>query len=197
MLEVRPQEVDVLRFDALLEEAKRLASTDLPGAASTLREALLLWRGPALDDLSDQGSLRSDIARLEERRMVATEDRIAADLALGAHRELIPELEALVGRHTLRERLWGQLMVALVSIRPAGGRPGRLPPGPGDPRRPSSASIPRPSSASSRTRSFRQDSALGGDRGAVARLSAAEADRPGRPRVVWLAHSPIWPARSR
>ena len=113
MLEVSADEVDLLRFDALVEEAKRLSASDLPGAAGTLREALGLWRGPALDDLADQASLRSDIARLEELRMAATEDRIAADLALGGHRELIPELEALIGRHPFRERLWGQLMVAL------------------------------------------------------------------------------------
>jgi serine/threonine protein kinase/ABC-type glycerol-3-phosphate transport system substrate-binding protein len=113
VFEARTDELDLLRFDALVEEARRLSSSDLPGAASTLREALDLWRGPALDDLTEQPSLRSDIARLEEIRMVATEDRIAADLSLGAHRELIPELEALVARHPFRERLWGQLMLAL------------------------------------------------------------------------------------
>jgi DNA-binding SARP family transcriptional activator len=113
VLEARPDEVDLLRFVALVEEAKRLSSSDLPGAGSTLRDALGLWRGPALDDLAEQPSLHADIARLEELRMAVTEDRIDADLRLGAHRELVPELEVLVGEHPFRERLWGQLMVAL------------------------------------------------------------------------------------
>lgn len=106
-------EVDLLRFEALVEDARRLTSTDPPRAIATLREAIALWRGPALDDLADQASLRPDIARLEESHVAAIEDRVAADLTMGRHRELVPELETLVGHHPFRERLWGQLMVAL------------------------------------------------------------------------------------
>src|SRR5439155_13692126 len=73
-LEAGVEEVDLLRFQALVEEGKRLSTTDLPRTAAALREALSLWRGPALDDLADQPSLRSDIITLEELRMAATED---------------------------------------------------------------------------------------------------------------------------
>jgi YVTN family beta-propeller protein len=106
-------EVDAFRFEALVDQARGLASADASGAAGILQEALRLWRGPALDDLADQASLRSNIARLEELRLAATEDRIGAELAVGRHRELVPELRTLVERHPLRERLWAYLMVAL------------------------------------------------------------------------------------
>jgi DNA-binding SARP family transcriptional activator/ABC-type glycerol-3-phosphate transport system substrate-binding protein len=108
-----PDEVDVLRFEMLVDEARRRTSTDPVGAVSTLRDALGLWRGEPLDDLADQESLQPDIARLAESRMVATEELIDAELASARHRELVPELETLVHRHPYRERLWGQLMVAL------------------------------------------------------------------------------------
>lgn len=105
--------VDVHRFQSLVANAQRLVSEDLPGASAALREALGLWRGPALDDLADRESLRPEIIRLEELRMAALEERIAADLALGCHRDLVAELEALIVRHPYRERLRGQLMTAL------------------------------------------------------------------------------------
>ena len=108
-----PKEVDALRFEALVEQARSLASADPAGAVGILQEALRLFKGPALDDLADQASLHADIARLEELRMAATEDRIGAELAVGRQRELVPELNTLLGRHPLRERLWGYLMVAL------------------------------------------------------------------------------------
>src|SRR5918996_2878162 len=71
-----PKEVDALRFEALVEQARSLASADPAGAVGILQEALRLFKGPALDDLADQASLHADIARLEELRMAATEDRI-------------------------------------------------------------------------------------------------------------------------
>ena len=82
-------------------------------AAMTLREALGLWRGPALADVAYESFAQAEIARLEELRRPALEERIDADLALGRHAELVGELEALVAAEPLRERLRGQLMLAL------------------------------------------------------------------------------------
>ncbi len=112
-LRAEPEEVDLLTFQARLDEAHGLAPHDLAGASETLRRALDLWRGPALDGLEATASLAGETARLEELRLAAVEERIEADLALGRHRELVPELETLVARHPFRERLWGQLIVAL------------------------------------------------------------------------------------
>src|SRR5689334_10930942 len=82
-------------------------------AAQTLRQALGLWRGPVLADLADYAFARPEAARLEELRLAAVEDRIDADLALGRHQALTGELERLAGEYPLRERLHGQLMLAL------------------------------------------------------------------------------------
>ena len=113
VLHAAPDELDVARFEALVGEAKRRAAGDPAAAVLTYRTALGLWRGPALEDLADEPSLRPEIARLEELRLAATEEWIAAELALGRHRELVAEIETLAGRHPFRERIWGQLMVAL------------------------------------------------------------------------------------
>jgi DNA-binding SARP family transcriptional activator len=72
-----------------------------------------LWRGPALADFAHEGFAREEVARLEEARMGAVEMRMDAQLALGRHAELVSELAALVAGHALRERLRGQLMLAL------------------------------------------------------------------------------------
>ena len=93
--------------------ARKLAPSDAAAAVRVYGEALALWRAPALDDLADQPSLRPEITRLEELRMAATEERVDAELDLGRHAELIPEMEILAARHPLRERLWGNLMTAL------------------------------------------------------------------------------------
>src|SRR5215831_4921156 len=82
-------------------------------AAQTLRRALDLWRGPVLADLADYAFIQREAVRLEELRLAALEARIEADLALGRHDELTAELEQLAAEHPLRERLHGQLMVAL------------------------------------------------------------------------------------
>ena len=82
-------------------------------AAETLRKALDLWRSPVLADLADYAFTRPEAARLEELRMAALEARIDADLALGRHDALTAELEQLAAKHPLRERLHGQLMLAL------------------------------------------------------------------------------------
>ena len=76
-------------------------------------EALALWRGPAFADLAYEPFAQAERARLEELRLVALEVRIDADLALGRHADLVGELEALIAEHPLRERLRGQLMLAL------------------------------------------------------------------------------------
>ena len=82
-------------------------------AAVKFRAALRLWRGPALADLANGPGPRADATRLEELRLGAMEDRIEADLALGRHKDVVGELQALVAVHPLRERLHGQLMIAL------------------------------------------------------------------------------------
>ena len=82
-------------------------------AAGTLRQALDLWRGPVLADLADYAFIQPEAVRLEELRLAALEARIEADLALGRHDALTAELEQLAAGHPLRERLHGQLMLAL------------------------------------------------------------------------------------
>src|SRR6266571_7975574 len=107
-------ELDRDRFLRLLAEGRAaLAAGDNADAAEQLREALALWRGSPLSDFSYERFAQDEIARLEELHVAAGEDRIEADRALGRHAELVPELESLVSRHRLRERLHGQLMVAL------------------------------------------------------------------------------------
>ncbi|MET8039695.1 BTAD domain-containing putative transcriptional regulator [Micromonospora sp. NPDC005215] len=119
-LAVDPTDVDAYRFERLAEAGRRaLAGGDWPRAAAVLREALELWRGPALADVIDVAGVPAQAARLDELRLAATEDRIEAELALGGHAELVPELRQLVVAHPLRERSRGQLMRALS----AQGRP--------------------------------------------------------------------------
>jgi DNA-binding SARP family transcriptional activator len=110
LIRVAPHELDLLRFEQLVEEARR-ASADQ--AARLLRDALSLWRGPALADLANEPFAQAEIIRLEELRLAALELRIETDLAVGRHRELVGELEVLVHEHPLRERPRAQLMLAL------------------------------------------------------------------------------------
>jgi predicted ATPase/DNA-binding SARP family transcriptional activator len=113
-LVVDPETVDLFRFVRLCEEGRsRLAAGDAAGAAETLRAALGLWRGAPLADLALEPFVQGEIARLEELRLAALEDRIDADLDLGRHAQLVAELERLVVEQPLRERLRGQLMLAL------------------------------------------------------------------------------------
>jgi predicted ATPase/DNA-binding SARP family transcriptional activator len=109
-LAVEGHEVDLHHFERLLEEAR---AADAGTAARLLRDALALWRGPPLADLAFEPFAHAEIARLEELRLAALEDRVEADLALGRDAELVAELERLVAQHPLRERLRGQLMLAL------------------------------------------------------------------------------------
>jgi YVTN family beta-propeller protein len=113
-LETDRCEVDVERFEALVAEGRRaLGSGDGRAAGERLHEALALWRGPPLADFAYDGFAQGAIARLEEQRSEALEDRIDADLAIGEQAGLVGELEGLVAEHPLRERLQGQLMLAL------------------------------------------------------------------------------------
>ena len=113
-LSLRDDQLDAARFEALVLAADAdLAAGDPEAAARTLREALGLWRGPALSGVAELPFAQADVARLEEARLTALESRTEADLACGRHASLIAELDGLAARHPLRERLTGQLMVAL------------------------------------------------------------------------------------
>jgi DNA-binding SARP family transcriptional activator len=110
LIRVGPDELDLLRFEALVELAQQAAPEV---AAQRLREALDLWRGPALADLANESFAQIEIPRLEELRLEALERRFDADLALGRFAELVGEVQALVREHPLRERLRAVLMHAL------------------------------------------------------------------------------------
>src|SRR4051794_8838417 len=107
-------ELDSQQFAALVDQGRAAtAAGDAERAASILRQALALWRGPAFADLAYEPAVSDEAKRLEELRVSALEERIDADLALGRHGEVAPELERLVAQHPLRERLAGQEMLAL------------------------------------------------------------------------------------
>ncbi|HEU0304759.1 MAG TPA: BTAD domain-containing putative transcriptional regulator [Gaiellaceae bacterium] len=113
-LRVEPEALDLHRFERLVEEGSgALAGGEPNRAAELLRSALALWRGPALADFRYEAFAQPAITRLEELRLAALESRIDADLALGRHLDLVSELQSLVLEHPLRERLRGQLMLAL------------------------------------------------------------------------------------
>src|SRR6266508_2144694 len=109
-IELTPDQLDLQRFERLVQEAGTL---EPEAAAEKLRDALALWRGPALADFAYEPFAQTAIGRLGELRLLATEKRIDADLALGRHAELVPELEELIAEHTLQEHLRAQLMLAL------------------------------------------------------------------------------------
>jgi DNA-binding SARP family transcriptional activator len=111
LLHAEADQLDCARFEEALVEAERAGGPREVG--ESLRAALALWRGPALANVELSDAVRGDVARLDELRLQATEDRIDTDLALGHHAAAIPQLEALVAEHPLRERLRAQLMLAL------------------------------------------------------------------------------------
>jgi DNA-binding SARP family transcriptional activator len=114
VLRLQPEQLDLQRFERLTAEAARSFDEDEPRRAADLsREALGLWRGPALADVAYESFARPAIERLEEIRLAALEQRIDADLALERQAELVGELEQLVAEHPLRERFCAQLMLAL------------------------------------------------------------------------------------
>jgi predicted ATPase/DNA-binding SARP family transcriptional activator len=109
-LDIGSVDLDADRFEALVAEGRTLGAED---AAERLEEALALWRGPAFGDLAGLPGVRGEALRLEELRLVVTEERIDLRLAAGAPAEVVAELESLVVDHPLRERFWRQLMLAL------------------------------------------------------------------------------------
>jgi predicted ATPase/DNA-binding SARP family transcriptional activator len=113
-LGVQAGQVDAWAFERLIAAARgELERGHAYAAAAQFRQALKLWRGPALADVADAPWAAGLIARLSELRLAALEDRIDADLKLGRGTELVPEVEQLATAHPLRERLRGQLMRSL------------------------------------------------------------------------------------
>ena len=113
LLDVPAETIDLGRCERLVRDGRaRLAAGDASAAAALLHDAAALWRGPALAEF-DEPFADLEAPRLAELRLAGAEERIEADLALGRHGPLVAELEQLVARHPLRERLRGQLMVAL------------------------------------------------------------------------------------
>ena len=114
LLRATGDHIDLRRFERLACDGRRALAANAPGrAAADLREALGLWRGEPLADINREQFAQSEIARLEELRARALEDRIEADIALGHHADVVSELGALVAAHPLRERLYELLMIAL------------------------------------------------------------------------------------
>jgi DNA-binding SARP family transcriptional activator len=113
-LRVGAEQLDLHRFERLVDGARRaLAAEDAAGAVQRLDEALALWRGEPLADLTYEPFAQGEIARLAELRVAAQEDRLRAELELGRHAEVVGEAERLVADHPLRERPRGVLMLAL------------------------------------------------------------------------------------
>jgi DNA-binding SARP family transcriptional activator len=114
VLDVDAEALDAARFDRLAGAAReRERAGELEAAVALMQEALELWRGPPLAGLLLEGQGSDEVASLEEQRHAAQFDLVDYQLALGRHEQLVAELEGLVARHPLDERLRGQLMVAL------------------------------------------------------------------------------------
>src|SRR6185437_609116 len=108
-----PEDLDAARFERLADQGQACLPGEPALAAERLREALALWRGHVLEGLEFESSARHDVERLGEERLAVLEQRIQADLSLGHHADVVPELRRLLAVHPYRERLCGQLMVAL------------------------------------------------------------------------------------
>jgi len=114
LLRVEPGELDLERFEQLVAAGRELlADGDAEAAVRSLRAAEELWEGQPLADLELEPFVRVDVDRLEELRLAAVEERVDAELALGRHLAVVPELEALAIEHPFRERFRAQLMLAL------------------------------------------------------------------------------------
>ena len=114
VLRLEPGDLDLAVFERLLADGRRqLEDSEPRTAAATLRDALGLWRGEPFADVAFESFAQAEITRLQELRIAAIEDRLEAELAIGRHHELVPELERLVAAHPLREGLRRQLLLAL------------------------------------------------------------------------------------
>jgi SARP family transcriptional regulator, regulator of embCAB operon len=113
-INVAHDQLDCVQFESLVEQGRALlVAGETSRAAALLHQALRVWNGPALTGVEHGCLLQSDVAHLEEMRMLALELRVRADMRLGYHRELIPELKSLVRIHPYNEWLHAQLMIAL------------------------------------------------------------------------------------
>jgi DNA-binding SARP family transcriptional activator/tetratricopeptide (TPR) repeat protein len=113
-LALPPDAVDIYRFEAGLRAGRETIAAGQPSRAEQLlTRSLSLWRGPALGEFANEPFAIGEVARLNELRLQAQEDRIEARLALGKHAEVVGELQAILAEHPLRERLCVQLMIAL------------------------------------------------------------------------------------
>ena len=114
VLAVDKEQIDARRFERLAAQGSRaLSAGDLAAARASLGEALALWRGAPLSDFAYERFAQAEAARLHELRLAALEERVEVDLRCGLAEKLVAELQALAARHPLRERLRGQLMLAL------------------------------------------------------------------------------------
>ncbi|MFI6899933.1 BTAD domain-containing putative transcriptional regulator [Nonomuraea sp. NPDC050394] len=113
LLKVADDQLDMLAFLARADEGRALAGAGHVWKASRrYRSALALWRGPAFDGI-ELGPLTGEVERLDERRLAVLEDCLDLELQLGKHVAVADELAVLVARHPLRERMWGQMVIAL------------------------------------------------------------------------------------
>ncbi|MCS7483428.1 BTAD domain-containing putative transcriptional regulator [Umezawaea endophytica] len=113
LIDVDEKTIDVVRFGGLVDQGEQERSLgNLHAASGLFTTALALWRGPAMIDVPSEILHRDEVPRLVEQRLHAVERRVDVDLELGRHAELVPELLRLTAEHSLRERLWAQLMLA-------------------------------------------------------------------------------------
>ena len=113
-IELAPDELDLHRFEVLVSQGREaLSAGGVTTAAARITQALALWKGPPLADLAFEGFAQQEIARLEELRVSVLEERIAVDLELGRHADVVGELRSLVSAYPLRERLRELQMIAL------------------------------------------------------------------------------------
>ena len=115
VLRLADDDLDARRFERAAADGRggvgRAANTN--AAATLLQTALAEWRGPVLADISDAHALSTEVHRLDEVRLVASEERAEAELALGRHASAVADLEVLVHEYPLRERCWELLLLAL------------------------------------------------------------------------------------
>lgn len=110
-IEASAETLDLLRFRQLVERSRR--NGDLDGESRGLKEALALWRGPALANIASETLQQQEVPKLTEQRLEAAERRMDVELLLGRHRGSIAELRWLTAAYPQRERFWEQLMEAL------------------------------------------------------------------------------------